>query len=76
MYVYVNVYVYVWCVICVVCDMCSVLLCVVCVTCVVSCVVVMCAILLVLHRKRSRVYVQNVPVCTFKTPVSQRRRAF
>ena len=33
----------------------------------VLCVVVMCAFLLVLHRKRSRVYVQNVPVCTLKT---------
>ena len=42
----------------------------------VLCVVVMCAFLLVLHRKRSFVYVQNVPVCTFKTPVSQRTRAF
>ena len=35
-----------------------------------------CAFLLVLHRKRSRVYVQNVPVFTFKTHVTQRTRAF
>ena len=55
---------YVWCVICVVCDMCGV--CVSCrvlcrvlyrVSCRVSCVC--CAFLLVLHRNRSRVYVQN-----------------
>ena len=56
---------------CVVCGVlcCCVWWCVVCVACVVR-------FFLSCTEKRSRVYVQNAPVCTFKTPVSHKTRAF
>ena len=62
-----SLHVYLWFLVCVV----------VCVVCVgVSLCVGLCVLLWCVRSKRSRVYVQYVPVCTFKTPVSNWTRAF